>query len=590
MPFRAVITAILFVAVSADVSYGQGPPKATITPFVETDGVRAGSKTRVGLTISLPEGLHVQSDQPRDPSLIATVLTIDPPPGVTVTHLIFPHPTDFTLKGQTEPLAVFGHEFVAGAELEIASSVSPGDIVIPARLRYQACDDKACFRPITATTGWTLRVVPAAARVKPTNQDVFTRLSAGRLTAPTPAVASPAPPPSNPPPASSGRDGLSRLNDFTVLSTAGGYVGSDEFLQFIHDAERGVTQKGLFEGRGPVAILVLILLGGLALNLTPCVLPMIPINLAIIGAGAQAGSRQRGFLLGSAYGAAMAIVYGVLGLIVILTARTFGTINSSPWFNAGIAVLFVVLGLAMFDIVNIDFSRFSSGMRGPRRRGSFAVAFGMGAVAALLAGACVAPVVIQVVLFSSSLYASGTPLALALPFVLGIGMAIPWPIAGAGLAALPKPGMWMVRVKQVFGVLILGTAVYYGYLAYELFANLRVDAGEVSSSVEEKLASGWTGSLAAGLDRADREQKLVLIDFWATWCKNCLTMDKTTLADPAVTSALSNYVKIKFQAEDPEVEPAKSAMARFNAIGLPTYVILRPKEMAGPPAASSLPK
>ena len=91
----------------------------------------------------------------------------------------------------------------------------------------------------------------------------------------------------------------------------------------------------MFEGRGPLAILLLVLVGGLALNLTPCVLPMIPINLAIIGAGAQAGSRSRGFLLGGAYGAAMAFVYGVLGLIVILTAGTFGTINASPWFNLG---------------------------------------------------------------------------------------------------------------------------------------------------------------------------------------------------------------------------------------------------------------
>src|SRR5213078_2685161 len=105
-------------------------------------------------------------------------------------------------------------------------------------------------------------------------------------------------------------------------------------------------------------------------------------------------SRTRGFLLGSAYGGAMAAVYGVLGLIVILTACTFGTINSSPWFNLGIAVLFVALGLAMFDVITIDFSRFSSGLRFDEAgRGTFALAFVMGAVAALLAGACVAPVV-----------------------------------------------------------------------------------------------------------------------------------------------------------------------------------------------------
>ena len=91
-------------------------------------------------------------------------------------------------------------------------------------------------------------------------------------------------------------------------------------------------------------------------------------------------------------------------------------------------------------------------------RGTFVTSFVMGTIAAILAGACVAPVVIQVVLFASNLYATGTTIALALPFVLGLGMAVPWPIAGAGLASLPKPGRWMIRVKQGFGVVILLTA------------------------------------------------------------------------------------------------------------------------------------
>ena len=225
------------------------------------------------------------------------------------------------------------------------------------------------------------------------------------------------------------------------MASTGGYLGSGDFLAFIRNAESGVQQKGLFEGRGPLAILLIVLLGGLALNLTPCVLPMIPINLAIIGAGAQAGSRQRGFLLGLTYGVAMALVYGVLGLVVMLTAGTFGTINASPWFNLGIAVIFVVAGAGDVRRDRRSTSRASRATSAAgASRGSFVLAFTMGAVAALLAGACVAPVVIQVVLFASNLYATGTKLALALPFFLGIGMAMPWPIAGAGLASLPKPG------------------------------------------------------------------------------------------------------------------------------------------------------
>jgi thioredoxin:protein disulfide reductase len=557
-------------------------PRAEVTPIAATDAAHAGSTVRLGLRVSLPQGLHTQSDAPRDPGLIATVLTVDAPEGVDVEAIAYPPAQDLEQEGASEPLAVFEHEFVIGVRATIAAGRSPGDLVIPGRLRYQACDDKLCYPPVTTDVEWRVPVVPASTPLAPTHAEAFAGVDFARA-ATVPAPRPPAPPSvaaAVPAPA----DGVARLDRFDVVATTGGYIGRDDFLQFIDDAERGVTRQGLFEGRGPLAILVIVLLGGLALNLTPCVLPMIPINLAIIGAGTQAGSRRRGFLLGSAYGAAMALVYGVLGLIVILTAGSFGTINASPWFNLAIAVLFVALGLAMFDLFEIDFSRFSSGFRADAdRRGSFALAFTMGGVAALLAGACVAPVVIQVVLFSSSLYAAGTAAALALPFCLGLGMAIPWPIAGAGLASLPRPGAWMVRVKQAFGVLILGTAVYYGYLAYELFANRWVDASAVESSVETMLKDGWHASLAEGLAVAEAEGKPVLVDMWATWCKNCLTMDKTTLADAQVKSALDGYVRIKFQAEDPDAEPARSVMQRFNAVGLPTYAILRPRSAAGRP-------
>ena len=544
-------------------------PKADVTTLLASVDVQPGTSVRAAIQVRLPETLHVQSNAPRDPSFIPTTLSIAPPPGVRVTELVYPVASDLVQQGLSEPLSVFEHEFLIGAVFELDATVEPGTLEVPARLRYQACDDKLCYSPQNADLRWTLRVVAdgGASGALPGPLD---RIAFGTGTEPPPLKPGDVPvfPDVAAATAPTGGDGLAALDRFTVLASTGGYLASGDFLQFVSNAENGVVERGLFEGRGLLAILAIVILGGLALNLTPCVLPMIPINLAVIGG-------------------AMALVYGVLGLVVILTAGTFGTINASPWFNVAIAVVFVALALAMFDVITIDFSRFSSGVgTGGAPRGSLMLAFGMGAVAALLAGACVAPVVIQVVLFSSDLYAKGTAIALALPFLLGVGMAVPWPIAGAGLASLPKPGLWMVRVKQAFGVIILATAAYYGYQGYTLFADRWVDPAAVASSVEEKLKAGWHASLAEGLAAAEREQKPVLIDLWATWCKNCLTMDKTTFADPAVMASLDGYVKIKYQAEQPDEEPARAVMQRFEAIGLPTYVILRPKSSSGARSAS----
>ena len=578
-----LLQTLLVVAAAGGVAHAQiRGVTADVAPIVGADGVRAGSTVRAALRVTLPNGFHVQSNKPRDPSLIPTSLTLEVPPTASVVEVVFPAPIDQRIPGYDQPLAVFEHEFLIGVQLAVDRRAPQGDLVIPARLRYQACNDTTCFPPKTAEVSWTLRVVPAGAAIQVQHADVMDRIAFGRGEKPGAADSSKG---GGPPEAASdvrrgsvpAADDAALLDDFVILGTTGGYQPAKDFLQFIHDAERGVKPRGLFEGRGPLAILLLVFFGGLALNLTPCVLPMIPINLAIIGAGAQAGSRSRGFLLGAAYGGAMAFVYGVLGLIVILTAGTFGTINASPWFNLAIALVFIVLALAMFDLLLIDFSSWSSRFRPGAGRGTFLLAFTMGAVAALLAGACVAPVVIQVVLFSSNLYAAGTPLALGLPFFLGVGMAVPWPIAGAGLAALPRPGTWMVRVKQAFGVLILATAAYYGYQSYTLFANRWVDASAVQSSVQEKVKAGWHASLAEGLAAAKREHKPALIDMWATWCKNCLVMDKTTVADPEVGRALAGYVKIKFQAEVPDQPPAKTVLQRFGAVGLPTYAIVRPK-------------
>lgn len=384
--------------------------------------------------------------------------------------------------------------------------------------------------------------------------------------------------------AASREDWRAQAGQFRVAAKETGYVAPAAFVRFLDDAAAGKTQQAedplaRFKRLGLLATLFLIVLGGLGLNLTPCILPLIPINLAIIGAGKSAQTRRTGFLNGATYGAGMALAYGTLGVVVVLTGAKFGTLNSSVWFNALIALVFGVLSLAMFGKINLDFSRFESGMgdRLRKHKSQTLVAFGLGGIAALLAGACVAPVVISVLLLATNLYGKGVFLGLLLPFLLGVGMALPWPFMGASLSLLPKPGKWMMRVKHGFGVVILLFAAYYGHLAYGLMKSqvtLAVSARTLSSAGKGNDSEGDI-ALAKALEESRATGKPVFVDFKASWCKNCTAMDETVFNQAKVQERLRDFIVVQYPAERPNESPAREVLDRFNVLGLPTYVVLK---------------
>ncbi len=438
-----------------------------------------------------------------------------------------------------------------------------GEVVYPVtvNVRWQGCSESTCFMPAS------------------TNISVMPGNTPAPLSAPSGAAV----------PQVSERSGDWRevAERFRETGRGTGFLNVPEFLAMLDSAETGGAGSGggwvlNFEKNGFLWTILLIIAGGLALNLTPCVLPMIPVNIAIIGAGiqamrgAEAGARLRwrGFVLGIVYGAGIAVAYGLLGFIVVFTGSRFGFLNSSPSFNFIMAVLFLVLALGMFGVVNIDFSRFMGRAGGGANSGNgrLGLAFSAGAISALLAGACVAPVVISVLVFSAKLYSEGRFAGLLLPFLLGLGMALPWPFAGAGLSFLPKPGKWMEYVKYGFGVIILVMAVYYAREAYGLLPDKTSQAEKSEISDED----GWGDSLSGALVKGLREEKPVFIDFRASWCKSCVVMDKTTFKNADVLKRLDRYVKVKYQAEKPDEAAVKAVLDYFGIIGLPSYVMLEP--------------
>lgn len=421
------------------------------------------------------------------------------------------------------------------------------------RLLYQGCDDSLCYPPVS---------------------DVY-HLSLSGEVEPAVVVEESESAPAEP------ADWQELADAFIVTGYRGGIMEPESFMMFLDESREGKSADAgsILEEAGFFWRILLVLLGGFLLNLTPCVLPMIPINLAIIGAGAQSSSKGKGFALGGVYGLGMAIAYGALGIFVVVAGGRFGTLNSNPWFNFGIALVFLILALAMFDVFAIDFTRFRGGRSG-KAKGSFPLAFFMGVLAALLAGACVAPVVLSVLLLAGKFYAEGqAAMALMLPLLLGVGMALPWPFAGAGLSFLPRPGKWMNLVKYAFGVFILAMAAYYVYTGVQLKESRAEgeEALEVAEAQEERIKEGgWQVHLAPALARAQAEGKPVFIDFWATWCKNCLVMDKTTFADKAVVEKLDAFVKVKYQAERFDAPQTRAVLDYFDVKALPTYVVLVP--------------
>ncbi|MCA1636668.1 MAG: sulfite exporter TauE/SafE family protein [Acidobacteria bacterium] len=209
------------------------------------------------------------------------------------------------------------------------------------------------------------------------------------------------------------------------------------------------------------------LVAGMLISFTPCVYPVIPIQLGFIGgqaATADARGRRlnwRGFKLSVLFVTGMSLVYAALGAFASLTGTLFGIWAASPWTYVLVGNVILALALSMLDVFPLPTPQLLAGWNPERKGSGYFSALLVGAASGLIVGPCTAPALGAALAYvgSQGNVAFGTSVLFAFAFGMGALMILLGTFGGA-LAALPRSGRWMVRVKQVFGVAMLLAAEY----------------------------------------------------------------------------------------------------------------------------------
>ncbi len=373
---------------------------------------------------------------------------------------------------------------------------------------------------------------------------------------------------------------------FPVVGMAGG-TGTES------SSEEGNWIKDLWNRVG-ILFLGPIFVLGILLAFTPCVLPIIPITVSVIGGGAGSLSKGRLTFLLSAYALGLSLSYGILGWVAAATGGSMSAAFQSPIALWAIAGVLLLLSLGMFGIYELQPPQWLQRLQGGAKGGNAIGAFLFGALAAVLASPCTGPAIVAMLVFAAQ---SGNPaLGFSMFFTLGLGMSAVFFAAGS-FNLLLRPGPWMVWVRYGFGVMLVALALYFPASAERLaprgvwIAGLVVavvvalavfrhlvkaegeearPAGKKSALVAAVLAAatlavafltapeandGWIDlrdrqHFVAEVQKARSKGKVTVVDVWAPWCPHCRDYDRVIEGDAALKSAFESMHRVRINVQD----------------------------------------
>jgi thioredoxin:protein disulfide reductase len=554
------------------ISFGETSPFKLQVASLK-DRSAAGDMIPVTVTIMISPNHYIYKDQIKvesdDPAQFTVVSTELPPEKIKYDPFL------------EEEIAIYEGKVVVRSDLQISKDLSAGPHDLKLKVHYQGCSDKVCFAPKVEKFTLPLQVEPYSEE-KPVLQTEKQN------------------PPSRP-----------------------------------DKANRGFQK--IPEGKGLFVSMILVFLAGIGLSFTPCVYPMIPIIVAVIGGKVTSdrpGRPLTAFLLSLVYVLGISVVYATLGVIAASTGALFGFALQSPWVIGFIVAIFIALALSMFGIYTLQVPSFISERLGEKAGKGFVGVFIMGLISGIVASPCIGPVLASLLVYIAT--TGDKFLGFLKLFVFAWGLGVPLIVLGTfsgAIKAMPKSGVWMVTIERIFGLLLIGVALYYlrliipenafimilgiflivtavfsggfdslthestyfqrakkafgivvfifgiyflaGHLmmkGYILPALTTTPAVQEIQPLKEEIH--WITNEEEGLRLARAENRVAMIDFWAEWCAACMELEKVTYRDPAVIRELQRFVTIKIDCTNVDDPGVKQLLSKYGVVGLPTMVFV----------------
>ena len=549
--------------------------KATAVPLT----LAAGARTEVLVTLEVAAGWHVNANPPSPDYLIPTTVALRAAAGLTPGRTIYPAGEPVKLAFDENPLSVYSGQVTMRVALAAAPTATNGAHTLAGSVRFQACNDEVCLAPTS---------VPFTLEVAVTGGG-----AAGAV--PPPATEATIP----------GTVGASRTDPAAGSMQADTTAPGGEPATAGAQSEASRRLLGALE-KGGLWWFLALFLGGLALNLTPCVFPMLGITVSVFGAR----RRERPVKVlahAVAYVLGIAVTYSVLGVVAALTGGLFGSALQNPLVNVGLGLLFIVLSLSMFGLYEMQPPMWVLQRLGGADATSLLGIFLSGLAVGIIAAPCVGPFVVAVL---ALLAQRGDALfGFQTMFAMSLGLGLPYlflALFSNLIQSLPRSGDWMLWVKKVFGILLAAIGMYYALiglaprLAAWILPVALVLGGLYLGFVDRhgsakrgfrvfKRALGVLAVLAgipvvmmlraegirfqpydeAAMQAALAAGRPVMLEFSADWCVPCHELDRSTFTDRRVIARSRDFAIFKVDLTRYDSPGSKTLRTRYGVTGVP---------------------